>query len=91
MLSTGLGPDELGRLDESFLIELADADVDRRWGNVEELLAQVAELIDKQTRVLIRLFSDGKRPPEPIRIRRPGDKGPPTLSMGDMARRMSRR
>lgn len=51
----------------------------------------VAELIHEQTRVLIRLMGGkNSKPPEPLHVRRPGEKPTPTTSIGELARRMAR-
>lgn len=43
------------------------------WGNTEELLAVLAELIDHGNRLLFSVNrGKGTRIPEPIKIRRPG-------------------
>lgn len=79
-------------MDEGLLQTLAAAEADRRWGSPEELLAIIAELIHEQTRTLIQLLGGkGARPPQPLRLPRPGAADPtPTMSMGEMARRLIR-
>lgn len=81
----------LGELEEDFLLELAHAEADRRWGNAEELIALVAELLHEQTRVLIRLLGGkSSQVPKPLHVPRPGEETTPTMSIGEMARRMAR-
>lgn len=87
-------------LDESMLGALLGAVVDRderdrkraeQWGYSEELLARIAELVHQLTLVMVDVNGKwrGGRP-DPLHITRPGEKPNNVVSMGDMARRLSR-
>lgn len=65
----------------------------QRWGYSEELLARIAELIHNLTLVVVDVspakWATGR--PDPLQITRPGEKPRNVVSMGDMARRLTRR
>lgn len=74
------------------LASLGEAHTDQRWGDSEELLALIAELLHTLIRVTVKANSKpGTRVPEPLHIRRPGEPEKPAMTMGEMARRMLRR
>lgn len=88
-------------LDESMLLTLVAAVRDHRdrereqqdrWGVHEELLARIAELLDRVALTVVDVsgakWKSGR--PEPLHIIRPGEKPRNVVSMGDMARRLSR-
>ncbi len=63
------------------------------WGVTEELLARIAELVHQLTLIVVDVtpgsrWTNGR--PEPLHITRPGEKPRNVVSMGDMARRLSR-
>lgn len=62
-----------------------------RWTTTDELLALNVEMTANVARLCVALlnaWSERKNPiPEPLHIRRPGEQTP-TVTMGEMARRM---
>lgn len=88
-------------LDDEMLATVAAAVRDReqlrsehddRWGNVEELLAQVVEGVHQLALVMVDVNGRWKGPrPEPLHIVRPGEgpKGPVTVRPSELFRHMA--
>lgn len=92
-MATGISPDVLVEHDDWMLHALADAVGAQKWRDNEELLAMIAELLHALLVVTIKVHSKkGAQMPKPLRITRPGQPEPeePSVSIGQMARRMAR-
>lgn len=78
-VATGLPLGDLLDLDEDLVEALLEANR-RRWGHVEELLATIAELLDRSFRLdwqyVHRRARSRPTPPRPLVVRRPTDPAP---------------
>lgn len=86
-----MSPLDLLELDDSMLASLGEAYSAQRWGDTQELLAVLAELVHALIRVTVKANSPrGTQVPQPLHIKRPNEPAMPSMSIGEMARRMAR-